>query len=576
MENSLSKGKNSTILPSYQYCQPVCGQTTATDGNKDTCTNTEAIGPSSKSKTTSFSVDLGGTRSIYSISILYKEYTVYLLRQRGRFAGFSLYISDTPKKEDGHLCYKNILPLPPLEFSTTCIGYSRYVIFYNERLDGVTYPEGYETQIYTQLCEVDIKGCSDTGVYGSSCNLPCPKNCNEHKCNIVNGTCLGCIPGWTGDMCTETCVGGFYGPDCISYCSGHCLNNTHCSRETGHCDNGCSPGYIEKFCSKHSLSKDQTSSILPIYHLCNPPCGPTTATDGNKDTCTNTDAIGQNSQSETTSLSVDLNGTRSIYSISIQFKDYNRYIMRQRGRFAGFSLYISDTPKKEDGHLCYKNTLPLPPLEFNTTCIVYGRYVIYYNERLDGVTYPDGYKYQIYTQLCEVEVRGCAKAGVYGSNCNIPCPENCQENKCDILNGTCQGCSPGWTGKMCHLKCPLGFYGLACKDHCEGHCRENLTCHHVTGRCEGGCADGWIGRLCDEPCKGGFYGPDCVHNCSGHCLNDTYCSRETGYCDNGCSPGYTGDFCQNHVLQDSMEIIAMESAVKIVIIKDATVWMEHV
>ena len=34
-----------------------------------------------------------------------------------------------------------------------------YVMFYNERIDGVTYPVGYEnTYIYTELCEVFVIG----------------------------------------------------------------------------------------------------------------------------------------------------------------------------------------------------------------------------------------------------------------------------------------------------------------------------------------------------------------------------------------------------------------------------------
>ncbi|XP_062567726.1 receptor-type tyrosine-protein phosphatase epsilon-like [Saccostrea cucullata] len=96
---------------------------------------------------------------------------------------------------------------------------------------------------------------------------------------------------------------------------------------------------------------------------------------------------------------------------------------------------------------------------------------------------------------------------------------------------------------MCNIKCPWGWYGLACKDSCAGHCRGNQPCNHVTGQCEAGCANGWMGKLCDEPCKNGFYGPGCVHNCSSHCLNNTYCRRETGHCDNGCNPGYTEEFC---------------------------------
>lgn len=35
----------------------------------------------------------------------------------------------------------------------------RYVIFYNERLDGITYPNGNEvTNIVTELCEVTTLG----------------------------------------------------------------------------------------------------------------------------------------------------------------------------------------------------------------------------------------------------------------------------------------------------------------------------------------------------------------------------------------------------------------------------------
>ena len=58
------------------------------------------------------------------------------------------------------LCYKDGPALPPLNFTTKCTLSGRYVIFYNERLDGVTYPEGYEVfaNVYTELCEVTVNG----------------------------------------------------------------------------------------------------------------------------------------------------------------------------------------------------------------------------------------------------------------------------------------------------------------------------------------------------------------------------------------------------------------------------------
>lgn len=80
---------------------------------------------------------------------------------------------------------------------------------------------------------------------------------------------------------------------------------------------------------------------------------------------------------------------------------------RQRGRFAGFSIYVSQTGDIEGSPLCYKDGPQLPPLNFTTTCTEYGRYVIFYNERKDGVVYPDGYQLStMFTELCEVIVKG--------------------------------------------------------------------------------------------------------------------------------------------------------------------------
>lgn len=80
-------------------------------------------------------------------------------RQKGRFAGFSLYISTTGQIDSANLCYKDGPTLPPLNFTAICTLSGSYVIFYNERFDGVTNPEGYETAtVYTELCEVTVKG----------------------------------------------------------------------------------------------------------------------------------------------------------------------------------------------------------------------------------------------------------------------------------------------------------------------------------------------------------------------------------------------------------------------------------
>lgn len=51
-----------------------------------------------------------------------------------------------------------------------------------------------------------LKGCPTLGYYGEDCSLPCPQNCQENHCKIVDGTCLGCVDGYKGPTCNEgTC-----------------------------------------------------------------------------------------------------------------------------------------------------------------------------------------------------------------------------------------------------------------------------------------------------------------------------------------------------------------------------------
>lgn len=85
--------------------------------------------------------------------------TILEMRQRGRFAGFSFHTSNNRYMDKSSHCYKNRHELPPLNFSTTCIASGRYVTFYNERLDGSTYPAGYiVANVITELCEFIVKG----------------------------------------------------------------------------------------------------------------------------------------------------------------------------------------------------------------------------------------------------------------------------------------------------------------------------------------------------------------------------------------------------------------------------------
>ncbi|XP_062593937.1 multiple epidermal growth factor-like domains protein 10 [Saccostrea cucullata] len=269
------------------------------------------------------------------------------------------------------------------------------------------------------------------------------------------------------------------------------------------------------------------------------------AVDGNPATCARPDVIGPNSRYQRAQWYVDLGDMGSIYSIKIQFEDMGEtYVMRQRGRYAGFSLYLSNSTTKEEGYMCYKDGPDLPPLNFTTKCVGYGRFVIYYNERLSGVKYPEGYEEMSYSQLCEVIVEGCS-SGKYGENCKMNCSPNCFGTLCDIIDGKCMKCRPGWEGEKCQSSCLKESYGQDCKFRCSGHCKDGQSCDHVTGECVKGCVLGWTGSMCNKTCDNGHYGINCSSKCSGHCLYDKACNKETGHCDSGCSDGFLGDLCQN-------------------------------
>ena len=51
---------------------------------------------------------------------------------------------------------------------------------------------------------------------------------------------------------------------------------------------------------------------------------------------------------------------------------------------------------------------------------------------------------------------GCSYPGYYGENCSLECPQNCQDGYCDIVEGTCFGCSNRYIGPRCTKgRCPF-------------------------------------------------------------------------------------------------------------------------
>ncbi|XP_065942716.1 multiple epidermal growth factor-like domains protein 11 [Magallana gigas] len=673
----------------YPYYNVNTDASNAVDGLK---TDLRGIGgqcsiSATNQRTSTWWVNLTSTRSIHDIRIYYRTDNVFWNASNGytsRFLGFSLYVSNTTNKSEGKLCYKDTYftrSTIPAVFNTTCFVHGQYVIYYNERLPGVTYPSGYSDYAFNDLCEVEVYGCPTPGYYGINCTIPCPdvncgychietgtcqggckpgykghqcelecdgnlygENCskscgncknnqqchyingscmngcekgyqglkcdkecnngtygngcdktcghcvNKSLCNHVNGTCFeGCDPGYRGSRCYLECPNNKYGEGCQTNCGhcfnmsqchhingtcfdgcdpgyegqkcnqecqnrsygyrcqrkcGHCLNSSKCDHVDGTCLQGCAEGYGGRTCNLVNLALHKPAYEENIYSHANVNAG--NAVDGRKSNLRGTGgecSMSKNYERSTTWW-VNLESIYSIHNIRIYYRTENLAWGPSNGhtaRFLGFSIYVSNTTDKLEGKLCYKDSSfkrSTIPAVFNTTCFEHGQYVIYYNERLPGVTYPSGYSDYAYNELCEVEVYGCPRPGYYGIDCDLPCPDvNCRY--CHIETGTCQGCKPGYKGHRCELECDKGWYGDGCQRQC-GHCINITQCDHVHGTCSEGCEVGYEGQTCDQECQEGYFGENCARECSANCHS---CNKRSGLCDVGCHPGWKGTHC---------------------------------
>ncbi|XP_052797124.1 uncharacterized protein LOC128229312 isoform X2 [Mya arenaria] len=87
----------------------------------------------------------------------------------------------------------------------------------------------------------DCIGKCDAGSYGNNCSKSCSINCEDPtSCNTTTGFCGSCKRGWQGTMCSERCPDQRYGQNCQEKC-GHCAGAT-CNIMDGHCIS-CIPGY---------------------------------------------------------------------------------------------------------------------------------------------------------------------------------------------------------------------------------------------------------------------------------------------------------------------------------------------
>ncbi|XP_062571404.1 uncharacterized protein LOC134233449, partial [Saccostrea cucullata] len=153
-------------------------------------------------------VNLEGIRGINSIAIYYRTDNFAWNSGNGytaRFLGFYVYISNTTNRLDGYLCFHDTTytrATIPAVANISCPTHGQYVIYYNERLQGFNYPSGYSQYAFTELCEVEVFGCSDPTRYGSDCSHQCSSHCLQY-CHIESGQCPQCGPGYKGNRCEQ-------------------------------------------------------------------------------------------------------------------------------------------------------------------------------------------------------------------------------------------------------------------------------------------------------------------------------------------------------------------------------------
>ncbi|XP_065925726.1 multiple epidermal growth factor-like domains protein 10 isoform X3 [Magallana gigas] len=437
--------------------------------------------------TAEWRVDLGEVLSIHHIFIQYRTENVSWDELNGytsRFLGYSVYISNSTNKDEGVLCFKDTnytkatIPNPT---NITCITHGRYVIYYNNRTYP-PYPAGYSTDgAYNELCELEVYGCPIPGYYGENCSLSCPLKCQEGHCNIIDGTCLGCVDGYQGPHCNNECSAGTYGFECGNLC-GNCYNEIQCNHVNGNCQNGCDVGFFGEKCNKECPNG---SYGYNCQHNCSIHCQMSGICDRKTGHC--------HCQLGWKPDTCDSQCSENTYGLDCKQICGNCRNGEQCHHVNGGCPNGCD--KGATGVKC---DIACHHGSYGYNCEDKCSINCEFPERCDRVTgrckgeCKVGWK----GQTCDTKCNG----GKYGENCANDCGYCLHKEQCHYIDGTCSnGCNDGYQGIHCKNICSNNTYGSNCSLSC-GNCLYvyGEQCHHVTGQCPRGCVSGFQGDFCVE------------------------------------------------------------------------------
>ena len=117
------------------------------------------------------------------------------------------------------LVSRGLSPSPQSSFSKIVYVYKYYILSGN----------AVYTQVNIMMHDplVSLIGCENVSAYGSDCDLKCPTNCKTNTCQIQDGSCYECNPGWIGGKCTESMtVVNDYG-ELSPVCHAPCFSDLH-------------------------------------------------------------------------------------------------------------------------------------------------------------------------------------------------------------------------------------------------------------------------------------------------------------------------------------------------------------